>query len=295
VPGPSNPIIRTFQPADEEALTRLLRASLASGEQAGHTSSDVASIVDSYAVVPHLLVAELDDEPVGLISPANRFIVVRSDVRRRGIGRALVDAAVVASEGSPEGPVILFPPHNSPDALKFLHAVGFRYDHSLWRFRLDPQRQEKLPPLTSDLSLANYRDDDLLPYIELINTTFLDHPVPLHVTREQIEHIHARSNFDPEAIALLQTSDGTMVGFCVTGEDQHEDPPVGIINLLGVKREFRGRGLGRWLLIWGIDRLRSVGLNTIELGAEADNEQAVQLYRSVGFEAIEEWPQWMRA
>jgi ribosomal-protein-alanine N-acetyltransferase len=61
-----------------------------------------------------------------------------------------------------------------------------------------------------------------------------------------------------------------------------------------VLREYRGRGLGRWLLIWGIERLRSIGIDTIELSVDAENENAVGLYRSVGFEPVEEWPQWMR-
>lgn len=294
VPGPSSLTIRTFQPTDEDALTSLLRDSLASGEQAGHTAGDVDSIIVSFEVVRHLRVAELDDEPVGLISPVHRFIVVRPDVRRRGIGRALVDAADADSAQSPDGPVVLFPPHNSADALAFLRAIDFQYDHSLWRFQLDLKRHEPLPTLPTDLVLTTYNDNDLATYVDLINTVFLDHPVPLYVTREQIVHVHESPSFDPANIALIRTPFGAMVGFCVTGSDRNENAAVGTINLLGVQREFRGRGLGRYLLLWGIERLRSVGLEQIELGVEAENEQAVRLYRSVGFDPVEEWPQWMR-
>jgi mycothiol synthase len=294
VPGPSSPTIRTFQPTDAEALTALLWESLASGEQAGHTSSDVESIIGSFTVLRHLLVAELDHEPVGLISPIHRFIVVRSDVRRRGIGRELVNAAEADSAQSPDGPVILFPPHNSAKALSFLKAIDFQYDHSLWRFQLGSKRYEQLPELPADLSMTAFDDDDLAEYVDLINTAFLDHPVRLHVTREQIEHIHASPKFDPAGIALLRTPSGQMVGFCVTGSDRNEGTTVGIINLLGLQRGYRGRGLGRFLLIWGIERLRSLGLEQIELGVEAENEKAVRLYRSVGFDLVEEWPQWTR-
>ena len=56
----------------------------------------------------------------------------------------------------------------------------------------------------------------------------------------------------------------------------------------------RGRGLGRWLLLWGIERLRSQGVARIELGVEANNDRAMTLYRSVGFDPVDEWPQWMR-
>ena len=45
---------------------------------------------------------------------------------------------------------------------------------------------------------------DILPYIDLINTAFADHPTPLRVTLEQIEHVHAKPSFDPAAIAILR-------------------------------------------------------------------------------------------
>ena len=32
----------------------------------------------------------------------------------------------------------------------------------------------------------------------------------------------------------------------------------------------------------------------IDLSVDAENENAVGLYRSVGFDPVEEWPQWMR-
>jgi mycothiol synthase len=128
----------------------------------------------------------------------------------------------------------------------------------------------------------------------LINTSFADHPTALRVTIEQIEHVHGKPDFDPAAIAILRISDGAMIGFCITGMDRTVDPVLGSINLVGVIRDFRGRGLGRWLLLWGIERLRSQGITNIELSVDAENENAVALYRSVGFEPVEEWPQWMR-
>jgi mycothiol synthase len=195
---------------------------------------------------------------------------------------------------SPDGPVILFPPYDNSGALAFLQAINFRYDHSLWRLQLDPNRPAELPIFPSDLTLTGYEDSDLRPYVDLINSAFLDHPVPLHVTSEQIEHIHASPSFDPAEIALIRTADGAMVGFSVASVDRKHDPPTGTINLLGVRREFRGRGLGRFLLIKGIERLQSLDVEQIELAVEAENEQAMRLYRSVGFEPVEEWQQWMR-
>ena len=271
-----------------------MRASMAAGEQAGHTAREFDGLIDAFAIARNFLVADLDGRAVGLICSDYKLVIVEPDVRRQGIGTALVEAMEAALVGTLDGPLVLYPPHGNEGALAFLQAIGFGYDHSFWRFGLDPKQSISLPELPSDLELTGYTDDDIDPYIDLINTTFLDHPSPLRVTREQIEHIHGRSDFDPAAIAILRNRDGAMIGFCVTGIDRSGDHPTGHINLVGVLRDYRGRGLGRWLLLWGIERLRAMGITDIELSVEAENENAVALYRSTGFDPIEEWPQWMR-
>lgn len=295
VPGRKHPTIRTFQPADQEPLAALLRASLAAGEQSGHTARDFEGLIGAFPVARNLLVAELDGNPAGLICSDYKLIVVEPEVRRQGIGTALAEAMESTLIGTPDGPLILYPPHGNEGAIGFLESLGFAYDHSFWRFGLDPERIVPLQRLPSDLSATCYSDSDILLYIDLINTSFLDHPTPVRVTLAQIEHVHAKPDFDPAAIVILRNAQNEMIGFCTTGIDRESDPQVGHINLVGVLRAYRGRGLGRWLLLWGIERLRAQGIETIELSVDAENENAVGLYRSVGFDPVEEWPQWMRA
>jgi ribosomal protein S18 acetylase RimI-like enzyme len=57
---------------------------------------------------------------------------------------------------------------------------------------------------------------------------------------------------------------------------------------------WRGRGLGRELLRWGIALCRARGAERIELSVEALNERALGLYRTDGFEPTIEWPHWIR-
>lgn len=271
-----------------------MRDSMATGELTGFTAREFEWVIEAFPIARNFLVADLDGSPVGLILSDQRLLLVDPSVRRQGIGMALVEAMEAALESTPDGPLILFPPHGSEDALTFLHALGFEYDHTLWGLRLDEGSSFPPPALPDDITLAPYRDDDVLAYIDLINTAFADHPVPLRVTIEQIEHVHASPRFDPAAIAILRDARGEMIGFCTTGIDREDDPVKGYINLLGLLPGQRGRGLGRWLLLWGIERLRSQGVARIELGVEANNDRAMTLYRSVGFDPVDEWPQWMR-
>lgn len=294
MPGPSNRTIRTFRNADQEPLATLLRSSIAAGELSGFTSSELEGLIGAFPIARNLLVADVDGVAVGVICSDYRLLVVDPSVRRRGIGRALVDAMETALAATPDGPLNLFPPHQNNGARAFLEAIGFAYDHSSWRFELYRTSQIDLPDLPMGVSLDTYRDADIEEYIDLINTTFLDHPTPLRVTREQVEHVHSKASFDVADIALLREPTGSLIGFCTTGVDRSSDPANGTIKLLGVLRSYRGRGLGRYLLIWGIRRLRSVGVEAIDLSVDAQNESAVGLYRTVGFVPVEEWPQWTR-
>ncbi len=294
VPGPSNPTIRTFRPADADPLAALLRAALANGEQNGHTSADFEGLIGAFPIVRNLLVAEVAGAPVGLISPDHHLVQVDPAARCRGTGRALVETAEAAVHASGDGPLILFPPHGNTGAVAFLDALGYDYDHSLWRFLRASVDDDPLPALPEGLFVRNYDGSMLAAYVDLINSSFADHPTPLRVTIEQIQHVHGSPAFDPASIAIIGDTNGHLVGFCTTGTGRESDPPSGEIRLVGVRRDDRRLGLGRWLLRWGIARLRSTGSVSIELLVEGQNERALGLYRSVGFEPVEEWPQWTR-
>jgi ribosomal protein S18 acetylase RimI-like enzyme len=64
---------------------------------------------------------------------------------------------------------------------------------------------------------------------------------------------------------------------------------VGWVSQLGVARSARGLGLGRALLIEACRRLSAREPRVIGLGVEAENANALGLYRSVGLEIAREW------
>ncbi|MBM4452102.1 MAG: GNAT family N-acetyltransferase, partial [Chloroflexi bacterium] len=62
----------------------------------------------------------------------------------------------------------------------------------------------------------------------------------------------------------------------------------GRIYMLGVHPEHRGRGLGRKLLLAGMRQLKGKGLEVVEITVDSQNVAAVGLYRSLGFEVVED-------
>jgi ribosomal protein S18 acetylase RimI-like enzyme len=65
-----------------------------------------------------------------------------------------------------------------------------------------------------------------------------------------------------------------------------DDRRQGGIQNLGVVPEYRGRGLGRALLLRALDGFMSVGVRRAFLEVTATNGPAVHTYRAVGFRAV---------
>jgi mycothiol synthase len=54
--------------------------------------------------------------------------------------------------------------------------------------------------------------------------------------------------------------------------------------MLGVAPDYRGKGIGKKLVLAGITRLKSKGLQVAELTVDSENKAACALYKSLGFE-----------
>jgi len=105
-----------------------------------------------------------------------------------------------------------------------------------------------------------------------------------------VEEIIYRTNLSgcsPEDVVL--TCDGNkVVGYCWTGITSEGGVATGEgkgrIFMIGADPDYRGRGVGKRVLLAGLALLRSKGLQVAELTVDSDNKAACALYRSVGFQ-----------
>jgi len=104
-------------------------------------------------------------------------------------------------------------------------------------------------------------------------------------TVEEITYRANSSACSPEDIILLQEGN-KIVGYCWTGavcEGRVTSERTGRIYMLGVDPDYRNRGIGKKVLLAGLARLKSRGLQIAELTVYSDNKAARALYKSIGF------------
>jgi mycothiol synthase len=290
--------IRPFRPADEPALRRVMEASLEFDAFPGFTADEIDHEVVSMVGAPDGIALAVEDGVVcGFVSPRHENLTVHPQYRRRGHGRRLFATGMdlAAKAGSDE--IDLFVPLSGP-ARPFAQAMGLSYRSSLWLLELTPGIAVPEPALPA--GVVARAPGDWLPlqrYVDLMNAAFADHPSPLSWTVDEIEHAQAQPGFDPTTSLLVSPADRPEepVAFvrAFLAPPESDDPaPVGQVRLIGVLPQWRGRGLGRELLRWGVAQMRSHGAVRIQLSVEAENELALGLYRRTGFEPTVEWPHW---
>ena len=105
------------------------------------------------------------------------------------------------------------------------------------------------------------------------------------------ERQRRRTNFDPSLWFVIRDGD-ELVGV-VRNEAR---PPAGYVGAIGVRRDWRGRGYGRALLLYSFGEFHRRGLRHVTLGVDAANATgATQLYESVGMHAEQENVVWEKS
>jgi ribosomal protein S18 acetylase RimI-like enzyme len=157
------------------------------------------------------------------------------------------------------------------------------------RFKMEIELYDA-PPLPSlpdgftlvawDPSLVEpHADVKYLSFQEEIDSSVFPSLSTRHGCYYLMREISRKPGFLPEATWLVACA----AGYCGTVQGVRERTGLGAIQNLGVMPAYRGRGLGRALLVQALQGFRRRGLGRAILEVTAQNDAAVRLYRSIGF------------
>jgi mycothiol synthase len=246
------------------------------------------------ADVRHLLV-HAGDEIVGYahvdvtdrVAGSSAEMAVHPAHRRRGIGRALVEAAL---DESPDGRLRLWAHGEHPASTALAHRLGFERARVLFQMRRSLFADVTAPELPDTVRIRPFRvGRDEAAWTRVNARAFADHPDQGSWTERDLQLRQAEPWFDPDGFLLAERrSDGALLGFHWTKIHGHDDngqahDPVGEVYVLGVDPDAQGMRLGPALTLAGLRYLRGRGLAQAMLYVDESNTRAVRLYEGLGF------------
>ena len=98
-----------------------------------------------------------------------------------------------------------------------------------------------------------------------------------------------KPDWDP-TLWFLAVDGDEVVGICLCAPHRNIDPDTGHIHVLGVRKAWRGRGLGKALLLHAFHEFHRRGKARVGLYVDASNVSgATRLYEGVGMNAHRQW------
>ena len=174
------------------------------------------------------------------------------------------------------------------DRIKLYEACGYELERRLLRMVRSLADPIDEPLFPDGFTLSHSRGvDDAAAWVEAHNESFSDHWGVYPLTVAEHSYWLTQPDYQPE-LDLVAIADGKIAAFCFCHIDrennQHRPCLEGGIHILGTRRSFRRQGLGRAMLLAGLQKLKAKGMETARLGVDPENAYRAQaLYESVGF------------
>lgn len=169
------------------------------------------------------------------------------------------------------------------------------YEVTRHSFRMEARLKGEPPPPVwpEGITVRTFRrgEDDRAVY-EVQEETFADQFDATPMTYEEWCHWMFLEPFDPELWFLAEDGD-ELAGILLGRSERGGDHDLGWVSVLGVRRPWRRRGLGRALLLHAFTELRLRGKPRVGLGVDGEHPMgAVRLYEGVGMSVVRRNEHW---
>lgn len=201
---------------------------------------------------------------------------------REAIARAPARARVAISQTIPE-----------PDRIsqELFRRLGYEVTRHFWKMAITFSEPLPEPRMPEGIRLRTFDPDgDMASSLRAVRDAFKDHwgfvESPFEEELAQWRHwVTADPHFDPTLWALALDGD-EIAGFAFCQARHAEDPEMGWIEILGVRRPWRHRGLGLALLHHAFRTLAAKGKRKAGLGVDSTSlTGATKLYERAGMHA----------
>ncbi len=253
-----------------------------------------------------VVVAEAADGSIAaygdLSDPSNEGRLVWLDIHTRpgapeGAGAAVVDELEqrALAHLAADGRLKAYVAEEDTKLAELFRARGYRVVRHSFRMEADLASVPAAPEWPGGIAVRTFRpgEDDRSVY-EVQEETFADQLDHERLSYDEWRHWTFGQTFDPELLFLAEDGD-QLAGIVIARPERGGDETLGWISVLGVRRPWRRRGLGRALLLHAFRELRARGKPRAGLGVDGSNPTgAVQLYERAGMTVARRYDHWER-
>lgn len=171
---------------------------------------------------------------------------------------------------------------------KLFADMGYGRIRSFHNMRINMDAPPLVTELPTGITLRTYDPEkDLEAVYRAVDDSFRDHyghvDTPFEEGLARFKHfMTGYEGFDP-TLWFIAMDGGQIAGICLCRNQAYDNPDVGYINILGVLRPWRKRGIGLALLSQAFSEFYRRGKRMAGLGVDAESlTGALRLYENAG-------------
>ena len=249
----------------------------------------------NYCPETDLFVAEADGKIVGFISlfPERKIgralldCMVHPRHRRKSVAKKLFSRALHRAKEMGVKVVQIDIPKTNVAAISLVSRLGFQFIRRFLELKLDFYNIQ-LPDVKHGVfKIRELRPGEENKLTEIQNLSFIGTWGYNPNTTEEIIYRINMSDCSPEDVIVAHKGD-KFVGYCWTTINAEENVTKrenkGKVHMMGVDPDYQNRGIGKQILLAGLAHLVNKSIETVELTADSENQAALSIYDSIGFE-----------
>jgi len=221
------------------------------------------------------------------------YVVVHPSQRRKGVGSQLLDLTLARAQEVGSKRILVYANEHNRASNLFLKHHEFEPVSSVGSLKLNAQEQLPSTEFPNGFTLKSYLEvNDPLILLRALNICYQDmwgHQHNDNPTEEERKSPPFLHYYDANDILLLFDEKDSIVGICSLKSQGKREGNGEISDLLdgpGIIQAYREQGYQRPMVLAGIQHLRQRGTRPITLEFWGDNENALNIYRSLGFEMV---------
>jgi mycothiol synthase len=181
-------------------------------------------------------------------------------------------------------------------AKRLFDDFGYRYIRTFYHMLIEMDSPVSAPQFPDGIELRPFiKGEHDLAVWQAQNEAFCDHWGHKDVTFEEWSYDRIQdSEFDPTLWFLaMDRRSGEIAGYAICRPHSFQDPDVGWVRSLGVRRPWRKRGIGLALLRQAFHEFYHRGKRKVGLGVDSQNlTGALRLYENAGMRVAQAFDQY---